>query len=48
MVPIVYGVPDQMLIELSINDEIVLGGPIHKDFTHFCHYCQDTYPYPEA
>jgi hypothetical protein len=48
MVPIVYGIPDQSLIQLSIDDEIVLGGPTYKDFTHFCHYCQDTYPYPEA
>jgi putative AlgH/UPF0301 family transcriptional regulator len=47
MVQIVYGIPTPMLIELSQRDEIVLGGPVHKEFTHFCHHCQDTHPSSE-
>ena len=44
MVPIWYGVPDIDSIMLAREDKIVLGGPVVKPFTHFCHYCQETFP----
>lgn len=44
MVPIWYGTPTIDEIMLARADEIVLGGPEIKPYTHFCHYCQMTYP----
>jgi hypothetical protein len=46
MVPIVYGYPTPELIEDAQMDRIVLGGKIVKEYTHFCHECQETYPTP--
>jgi len=43
-----YGVPTEEMIELARVDQIVLGGPRLKEYTHFCHYCQDTYPSSEG
>ena len=47
MVPVWYGEPGLEEIILSREDKLVLGGPIVKDYTHFCHYCQMTYPEQE-
>ena len=44
MVPIWYGNPAMEQIILANEDKIVLGGPVVKSYTHFCHYCQITYP----
>lgn len=48
MVPIIYGFPTEYMIEEARLDRIVLGGTTTKDYTHFCHYCQETYPEAEA
>lgn len=45
MVPIVYGYPTPELIEMAREDQIVLGGPGDKGYTHYCHECQETYPF---
>jgi len=47
MVPIIYGQPTPELIEDAQMDRVVLGGPNIKEYTHFCHLCQDTYPESE-
>jgi hypothetical protein len=44
MVPIWYGTPGIDELMLSRQDKIVLGGAIEKEYTHFCHECQETYP----
>lgn len=44
MIPIWYGHPSIDEIMLAREDKLVLGGPDVKVFTHFCHYCQITYP----
>lgn len=44
MVPIIYGYPTQHLVEQARLDKIVLGGTVFKEYTHFCHNCQTTYP----
>lgn len=44
MAPIWYGLPTWGEIELSKMDKIVLGGPVEKEYTHYCHTCQETYP----
>jgi hypothetical protein len=44
MAPIVYGLPTASLIEDAKMDRIVLGGTAIKSYTHFCHFCQETYP----
>jgi hypothetical protein len=47
MVPIIYGSPTPELIEESRMDNLVLGGTTIKPYTHFCHFCQETYPEAE-
>lgn len=47
MVPIWYGQPTIDEIMLAREDKIVLGGLVEKEFTHFCHQCQDTFPVSE-
>lgn len=47
LVPIIYGYPTADLIEQSKLDKIVLGGTVFKEYTHYCHECQDTYPFSE-
>lgn len=47
LTPIWYGQPTIDEIMLAREDKIVLGGPMLKEYTHFCHYCQATYPYSE-
>ena len=44
MVEIWYGYPTWTEIELAKLDKIVLGGTIVKEYTHYCHNCQETYP----
>ena len=44
MVPIWYGHPTIEEIMLAREDAIVLGGPVVKQYTHYCHECQETYP----
>lgn len=44
MSPIWYGIPTIDEIMLSREDKIVLGGPVVKEFSHYCHECQETYP----
>lgn len=44
MVPIWYGTPSIEEIMLAREDKIVLGGPKLKEYTHYCIYCQETYP----
>jgi hypothetical protein len=48
MVPIWYGTPGIDEIMLAREDKIVLGGPESKEYTHFCHECQETYPVIEV
>lgn len=48
MVPIWYGYPTIDEIMLAREDKIVLGGPVVKEYTHYCHYCQETYPFIEV
>lgn len=48
MVPIWYGHPTIDEIMLAREDKIVLGGPVVKEYTHYCHYCQETYPFIET
>jgi hypothetical protein len=40
-VPIWYGQPKPFEITMSREDKLVLGGPIEKDSTHFCLYCNE-------
>ena len=47
MVPIIYGYPTSLMIDEARLDRLVLGGTQMKDYTHFCHYCQETYPESE-
>jgi hypothetical protein len=47
MSPIIYGYPTEAMIDEARLDRVVLGGPTIKEFTHFCHYCQETFPLPE-
>ena len=44
LVPIWYGEPGLDEIMLSRADMLVLGGPIRKQYTDYCHFCQETYP----
>jgi hypothetical protein len=44
MVPIIYGYPTPDLVEQARLDKVVLGGTKFKEYTHFCHNCQATYP----
>ncbi len=48
MVPIWYGKPGIDEIMLAREDKLVLGGPVVKEYTHYCYYCQETYPFSEA
>ena len=48
MVPIWYGHPTIDEIMLAREDKIVLGGPVVKEYTHYCFYCQETYPVIEV
>lgn len=48
MVPIIYGYPTEELIEQARIDKIVLGGTKIKEYTHFCNFCQETYPASES
>jgi hypothetical protein len=47
MAPIWYGRPGIDEIMLAREDKLVLGGPYEKQYTHYCHYCQITYPFDE-
>ena len=44
MVPIIYGYPTPDLINLAKLDQVVLGGTTIREYTHYCHKCQETYP----
>ncbi len=44
LIPIWYGTPTVTEILLAQADQIVLGGPVEKPYTHFCGFCQVTYP----
>ena len=44
MVPIWYGSPSIDDIMLARDDKIVLGGPVEKEYTHYCNFCNQTYP----
>lgn len=48
LLPIWYGNPTITEILLAQADQIVLGGPIEKPYTHFCTFCQITYPVKES
>ena len=48
MVDIWYGHPTWTKIELAKNDKLVLGGPVLKEYTHYCFTCQETYPLIEV
>jgi hypothetical protein len=48
MAPIIYGYPTPDLINLSKLDQVVLGGTTIKEYTHYCHKCQETYPFIEV
>lgn len=41
MVPIIYGYPSPQLIDAARKDEIVLGGPSRKEYTHYCLHCNE-------
>jgi hypothetical protein len=47
MIPIWYGNPDVNKVFLAKKDKIVLGGPVEKKYTHYCYFCQQTYPLSE-
>jgi hypothetical protein len=47
LTPIWYGKPTYEKIMLAQLDQIVLGGLIKKPYTHYCNFCQDTYPTSE-
>ena len=47
MTPIWYGQPGIDEIMLAREDKLVLGGVNRKPYTHYCHYCQQTYPISE-
>jgi hypothetical protein len=47
LLPIWYGVPGPKEIQLANEDVIILGGVKEKEFTHYCYYCQETFPNPE-
>jgi hypothetical protein len=44
MVPVWYGHPTLKEIMLSRDDKIALGGPVEKEYSHFCLSCQEAYP----
>lgn len=44
MVEIWYGFPTWKEIDLARQDKLVLGGPIKKEYTHYCFQCQETHP----
>lgn len=48
MTPIWYGVPGIDEIMLAREDKLVLGGPNVKEYSHYCYYCQETYPVIEV
>ncbi len=48
LVPIWYGQPGIDEIMLAREDNLVLGGPVEKEYTHYCHFCQQTYPNVET
>ena len=48
MVAIWYGHPGIDEIMLAREDKLVLGGPVIKEYNHYCHYCQETYPFIET
>jgi hypothetical protein len=48
LVPIIYGLPTNELIEQAKQDRIVLGGTMYKEYTHYCQECQETYPFMET
>ncbi len=48
MTPIWYGHPGIDEIMLAREDKLVLGGPIVKEYTHYCYFCQETYPFIEV
>jgi hypothetical protein len=48
MVAIWYGNPGIEEIMLAREDRLVLGGATVKEYTHYCHYCQETYPIIEV
>lgn len=41
MVPIVYGYPSKELVAAAQKDQIVLGGPNVKEYTHYCLDCNE-------
>jgi hypothetical protein len=47
LVPIWYGYPTPTELRLAVEEKIVLGGMKEKEYTHYCNYCQDTYPMSE-
>lgn len=48
MTPIWYGQPGIDEIMLAREDKLVLGGLYFRGCTHYCHYCQETYPLKES
>lgn len=48
MTPIWYGHPGIDEIMLAREDKLVLGGPMVKEYTHYCYFCQETYPFIEV
>lgn len=41
VIPIWYGYPTKVEIDLANNEQIVLGGPNNKGYTHYCYYCNE-------
>ena len=48
LIPIWYGFPTKAEIDKANRDEIILGGYYVKPYTHFCYFCNDTYPISEG
>jgi hypothetical protein len=44
MVPVWYGTPTLNELLLASQDQIALGGPRVKEYSHYCYQCQETYP----
>lgn len=48
LVAIWYGYPTISEIYLAREEKLVLGGPVEKEYTHYCYACNETYPFSET
>lgn len=43
LAPIIYGYPTSDMVEYAVQDLIALGGPIAKEYSHYCYSCDELY-----